>query len=268
VSEIERTRVAVYRRSVRASLVQVWENVNDWEHLPWLHARSFRRIEPRGSGPWGWRATIEPSAANGTASEIELVRERDAERYVVRTLSGPGVGSEIWTTLTPHGDERTDVEVEFLVPGVADEHVAAVGAAYTRLYTELWDEDEAMIRHRAARRSALRVRPSAATVALDLGPVDELRARVPLIVAFGARRYRIVADRGELLVHDCDCPHRLGPLDDVSVADGRIRCPWHGYEFELRGGARVDGPGPRLFAAPELVVDPGTRRAHLVPKVI
>lgn len=268
MSETERTQVAIYRRSVRASLADVWENVHDWEHLPWLHASSFRRIVPLDSGPWGWRATLETTAANGEASEIELVREPDAERYVVRTLSGPGVGSEIRTTLTPHGDERTDVEVEFLVPGVADEHVAAVGAALTRLYTGLWDEDEAMIRHRAERRSALQARPSAAPADLDLGPVDELRARVPLVVALAARRYRIVADAGELLVHDCDCPHRLGPLDDAPVLDGRIQCPWHGYEFELRGGACVGGGGPRLFPPPELVVDPGTGRVRLVQKTL
>jgi nitrite reductase/ring-hydroxylating ferredoxin subunit len=260
--------VAVYRRSVRASLAQVWENVHDWEHLPWLHAGSFGRIERIDSGPWGWRAAVELRAAGGESSEIELRREPDAERYVVRTLRGPGTGTEIRTTLTPRGDERTDVEVEFRMPGVAAEHAAAVGAAYTRLYTGLWNEDEAMIRQRAARRAARLEGSGDAPAELDLGPVDALRARVPLVVTFGARRYRIVADEGELLVHDCDCPHRLGPLDDAEISQGRIRCPWHGYAFSLREGGCTDGRGLRLFAAPELLVDPRTRCARLVQKAI
>ena len=31
------TSVATYRRRIGASLERVWENVHDWEHLPWLH---------------------------------------------------------------------------------------------------------------------------------------------------------------------------------------------------------------------------------------
>ena len=38
------TSVAVYERTIRASLERVWENVLDWEHLPWLHRRTFGHI--------------------------------------------------------------------------------------------------------------------------------------------------------------------------------------------------------------------------------
>ncbi|TMP97098.1 MAG: hypothetical protein E6L09_13880 [Verrucomicrobia bacterium] len=30
---------------MRASLERIWENVRDWEHLPWLHRRSFLDIQ-------------------------------------------------------------------------------------------------------------------------------------------------------------------------------------------------------------------------------
>ena len=39
------TRVGVYERSLPVSAERVWENVRDWEHLPWLHASSFSSIE-------------------------------------------------------------------------------------------------------------------------------------------------------------------------------------------------------------------------------
>ena len=48
------TRVAEYRRDIRASLERVWENVLDWEHLPHLHATSFGYCELDEAGDWGW----------------------------------------------------------------------------------------------------------------------------------------------------------------------------------------------------------------------
>jgi hypothetical protein len=50
------TTVATYRRTIGASAERVWENVLDWEHLPWLHSGSFSDIVCNGAGEWGWRA--------------------------------------------------------------------------------------------------------------------------------------------------------------------------------------------------------------------
>jgi len=253
---------------VGASLERVWENVHDWEHLPWLHGSSFSRIDLIDSGAWGWRATIDLQPPTGDGLEIELVCAPDAERYVTRTLSGPGAGTEIWTSLTPKGDDRTDVEVEFHVPGVEGAAAEAVGAAYARLYTILWDEDEAMMQRRAAALAGRAVTAAEEPEDLELGRLEELRARLPLIVELGRRRYRIVADGDDLVVHACDCPHRLGPLDAAPVANGRIRCPWHGYEFEIRGGASTDGRGLQLARAPRLVLDDRSQQVVLSSKAL
>ncbi|MFQ5417447.1 MAG: hypothetical protein ACE5FL_10420 [Myxococcota bacterium] len=115
-SDSARTPVAVYRRKVQATLERVWENVYDWEHLPWLHSRHFSRIELRDSGAWGWRALLEPEPPTGRELLIEVRREGREDRYVTRTLEGPGAGTEIWTTLVADGD-ATNVAVEFYVPG-------------------------------------------------------------------------------------------------------------------------------------------------------
>lgn len=53
---------ATYEREVAASLERVWENVYDWEHLPWLHSSSFGSIELEESAAWGWRARIGTGA--------------------------------------------------------------------------------------------------------------------------------------------------------------------------------------------------------------
>ena len=35
---------ATYHREVIASLEHVWENVFDWEHLPWLHSSDRKSV--------------------------------------------------------------------------------------------------------------------------------------------------------------------------------------------------------------------------------
>jgi hypothetical protein len=114
----ELTSVAVYRRQIGASLERVWENVRDWEHLPWLHRESFASVALEQEGEFGWRVRVGLRSATEPAIRLELVAESE-RRYVARTLEGPGAATEIWTRLDPIDARRTDIEVEFLVPDVA-----------------------------------------------------------------------------------------------------------------------------------------------------
>lgn len=41
---------------------------------------------------------------------------------------------------------------------------------------------------------------------------------------------------GSLHALDGRCPHRNGPLGQGNLADGRIICPWHAWEFDCRSG--------------------------------
>jgi nitrite reductase/ring-hydroxylating ferredoxin subunit len=251
-----RTSVALYHRQVAASLERIWENVLDWEHLPWLHREAFRAIELQEGDSDGWSARVE-LAPSGASVQIEIELQRARRRYVTRTLQGPGAGSEIWTVLDPQ-DERTGIEVRFELAGVAAAHAAAVGGAYVRLYTQLWDQDEAMMARRQAWLDRAPARPDAAgaTEPVALGPRAELRGRLPLrIEAFG-RTWRVLELGGDLLVHAAHCPHAGGPLEDCTPDDvGRVTCPWHGYRFDLRAGAALDGRRLRLPRAPRLAED-------------
>ncbi len=256
-------RVGVYRRSVQASLDRVWENVLDWEHLPFLHRTSFAAIDCQDAGAWGWRARVALQPA-GRLRELllELRVERDARRYLARTLEGTGKGTEIWTQLDVLGPRRTGVEVEFHVPGVEPGSRDALGGLYAALYRTLWDEDEAMMLRRE--EELVRSAPVSRSAApLSLGPLAALRPRLPLRVEYGGQRFRLVELEGELIAHTATCPHRLGPLEAGELCEGCVSCPWHGYRFDLRSGRSADGRGLRLPPAPRVRVDPGTSEVFL-----
>jgi nitrite reductase/ring-hydroxylating ferredoxin subunit len=254
---------ATYRREVAASLARVWENVHDWEHLPWLHGSSFAAVELLGRGPAGWRVRLVAQPGDpARAQVVELVADEPAHHYRVVTRDGPGTGSEIRVRLEPRAPHVTGVVVEFHVPAMPADKLARVGEIYVELYRRLWDEDEVMMiaRERACTRAAARS-PSTATVT-DLGPEADVRARLPLVVELGGERFRLLDLDGALVAHAATCPHWLGPLADATLRDGCVTCPWHGYRFDVRTGASADGRGLRLAPAPSVVIERGRVVLH------
>jgi nitrite reductase/ring-hydroxylating ferredoxin subunit len=249
------TEVAVYRRKVGASLERVWENVLDWEHLPWLHRSSFASIEPISAGAGGWRARVGVILGVQTSvAEIELRTEPERGRYVTATLDGVGAGSEIWTELEVVAPHETAIEVSFRVPDVPAAQVDLVGSYYRDLYRGLWDEDEAMMQHRE-KMLGISSRPPAAA-RCDVGSREEVLRRAPFVVEVGGRTYRVVAIEGRIFAHSTICPHALGPLE-IDGGEGEVRCPWHGYAFDVRSGRSCDGRALRIPFAPSIGVDDG-----------
>ena len=257
------TRVGVYERGLPVSAERVWENVHDWEHLPWLHASSFSSITCLEQGEWGWRARIGAGSSEFT---LELVIEPGAPRYVSRTLDGAGAGSEIWTDVAVRDEKHTDVRVEFWLPNVTAEAAPGLGEAFLSLYTRLWDEDESMMVGRAEALEARRSRRASKPSPLVLGSLEDLMARLPLVVRFGGEPFRVVEHDGGLIAHAAVCPHQLGPLEQVPLREGRIVCPWHGYTFDVTSGKECGGGGLRLFEAPRVEVDTATREVRLLPR--
>jgi len=46
--------------------------------------------------------------------------------------------------------------------------------------------------------------------------------------------------KGKLTALDNKCPHQGGPLGEGSIENGKIRCPWHGWDFCPHGGSSGD----------------------------
>jgi len=262
------TLAAVYEREVAASLERIWENVLDWEHLPWLHRDSFLEIREVDAGPDCWRARVLlPQPGEPRPAWIEVCLDRARLQYVTRTLAGLGEGTEIWTRLDSVADRVTRITVEFHLPGVKailGSRLREVGAMYTQLYMRLWNEDEGMMIRRQAVLDARSAPGTADAKPLPLGSASSLRAHVPRVIDTVVGRLRIVEIGGELRVHNTVCPHLGGPLEDAMPdADGCIVCPWHGYRFDLRTGKSAEGRRLALSSAPAVLED-ATGEAYLV----
>ncbi len=250
----ELQQAGTYRRTVRARIERVWENVFDWEHLPALHERDFYSVDLIERTPSGWRVRlVNQPGGEARGQVIELRANKSSGRYRVVTLDGPGKGGEVLTRLTPVSSRRTGVEVEFLVPPAA-RNLSAIGRRYVEMYTRLWDQDEAMMMQRERACLARRRPRPKNSRPKSLGPVREVRARLPFVTEFGGERFRLVDVDGELVAHAVTCPHWLGPLDKTELVGGCIRCPWHGYRFDIRSGASVDGHNLSLPIAPRVTI--------------
>lgn len=189
--------------------------------------------------------------------------DKPAGTYVSATVEGPGAGSEVRTRLTPLAPDRTGIDVEFHVPESDPARLALIGGRYRAIYERLWDEDEAMMVERERAWTASRAARAAAPQTILLGSLEAVRTALPRLVEVGGERFRIIEVDGELVVHAATCPHWLGPLDAAEVVDGGIRCPWHGYVFDVRTGESCDGRGLTLATPPRLVLVDG--QLALVP---
>lgn len=244
---------ATYGRDIAASPARIWENVRDWEHLPWLHAGSFAECRLEDEGDWGWRARTRGREAEARETVVEVALDLPNRRYVSRTLDGPLPGVEIWTRLSPIAPRRTRVDVEFHLPHLSEAQAEKAGRALVALYTTLWDEDEAMM---IARQQALDApRANLDGKSVSLGSVDTLRASLPRLVEAGGVSVRIVEREGRLVAYRARCPHLMAPLGGIEPdAEGILTCPWHGYRFDIETGCSTDGRGLSLGRSPRIEI--------------
>src|SRR5215469_6124468 len=55
---------------------------------------------------------------------------------------------------------------------------------------------------------------------------------------------------GEYSAMDNVCLHRGGPLGQGMVEDGKIVCPWHGWQYDPKSGEAVHNPSAKIAVYP------------------
>jgi nitrite reductase/ring-hydroxylating ferredoxin subunit len=63
----------------------------------------------------------------------------------------------------------------------------------------------------------------------------------------------VINSRGVFTAFGNSCPHRGAPLSAGCIAEGKLICYWHGWEFQLPDGASGD-PGRPSAKCFELVI--------------
>jgi nitrite reductase (NADH) small subunit len=77
-----------------------------------------------------------------------------------------------------------------------------------------------------------------ATDRYRVGSLEEVEAQ-PQVADVRGEKYLVCVVGDETYAYRNVCPHQGGPVAEgrVDTEDGRVVCPWHGWEFELDGGA-------------------------------
>ena len=252
--------VGTYRRELPVSLERLYENAVDWEHLPYLHRSSFARIECADAGAWGFQARVWPQPYDERRSiVIELRLDRELRRWITSTLDGPGTGTEVWTHAFSLAERRILVVVDFFVPGIDKTQAIEVGRFYSSLYARLYDEDVSMMSERQVQLDAARAPVAENGPPTVLGSLAEVRARLPIMIDDGGRKFCIVESGEELVAFSTVCPHLLGPLGQSKVRDGVVECPWHGYRYDIRTRKCLSGANLSLPPAPRVRIDANSR---------
>src|SRR5215831_16634104 len=96
---------------------------------------------------------------------------------------------------------------------------------------------------------------------LAASPVEQITTRPRAVVVSGVALvlYRAAPDQPALAFAD-RCPHRLVPLSAASVVEARLRCAYHGWEFDVDGRcATVPSAGAEGSIPPRASLPAGPR---------
>lgn len=277
-----------YERRLPVSIVRMMENAYDWEHLPHVHESSFKGINLVEDGKWGWRAVaILPDSRS---QHLELLVDRAQSYWATTVLSGDAKGFEIHTQAKQVTANEIDVVINFYLPkafskvllglkilkwflpfklyekvaeklginsvSASDSPERSILNALHYQYSVLYDEDEILMsgRQEAIDRQKKNNNIESPT-RLSIGQVGTVLKQLPKVVQFGKHRYVVNQWKGEWVIYAADCPHMLGPIEESDIdSQGRVTCPWHGYQFDILSGKSCSDGGADLKGAPILSI--------------
>ena len=247
-----------YVRRLPVNMARMMENALDWEHLPYVHGSSFAALERLQSGSWGWRARALPAGEGQAWQLLELLLDSERHYWATSVVEGPAANVEIHTQAIEAGPDEIEVDVRFYSSApLAEEESALYLDVLQQQYALLYDEDEILMSGRQAALDARQERSQRDPVVAAEYRVD-LQAQSqdsPITVDTDHGKFCVRKHEEEWVAHGAVCPHLLGPLTESDVSPGGvITCPWHGYQFDARTGASVDGKCRALPTPPAVLL--------------
>lgn len=267
------------------------ENAYDWAHLPFIHPSNFKAIELHSEGEWGWRANV--TLPNGSKQSVELLVDRERHYWATTIVSGVGKGFEIHTKAQDVEKNIIDIDVAFYTPSYFQivfktltilsvvlpfsfyRHVArklgvvnvekgkdpmlSVLEQLKAQYSVLYDEDQVLM---SGRQKALNRRKKTperhVSQEYKIGIASKLKQNLPHVFHIGNDRFCVNVWQDDWVVYSADCPHLLGPLEHSKISDdGKIECPWHGFQFDIRSGVNCLNDGRPLKSSPVIFENNG-----------
>jgi len=77
------------------------------------------------------------------------------------------------------------------------------------------------------------------------------------MIEAGGREIAIFNCGGEIFALDNECTHVGGPLCDGEIEGGKVICPWHGAEFDIRTGRALAPPADENVKSYRVIVEDG-----------
>lgn len=221
ITVLDNRRVCAHAGFCTSGLPAVWRG----DREPW--------IDPDGADAEAIKHTIRkcPSGALSYLedSEAKTAFHKDAEVQIAR--DGPyyvrgGIALE--------GVEQAD--------GASSKHYALCRCGQSRnkpfcdgshWYAGFHDDEAATI------AAAARAAAPAEETWVEVGASEDFQEGQVEARAAGEKQVAIVRLDGALHALDGRCPHQGGPLGEGTLCDKSLRCPWHGYDFDLKTGKGV-----------------------------
>lgn len=97
--------------------------------------------------------------------------------------------------------------------------------------------------------------PGPDTNLIRVASASEIGPGTGRVVDAGGATLAIFNVDGQYLAVDNSCPHRGGPLGDGDLEGSIVRCPWHGWGWDVATGANVNNPAVRIACYPVTVED-------------
>ena len=90
---------------------------------------------------------------------------------------------------------------------------------------------------------------------LAVAKTDQLTVGRCRVVRAGETEIGLFLVAGEVRAYRNFCPHAGAPLSDGTIGGGTVRCPWHGWAFDLQTGVHIANPRCTLDAHRTEVVE-------------